>query len=113
MQNYDNPQCTSVTEFEEDIKRFIYLKKLFSRYTESGDLRERLIINHLVILHNVFGLITTEMLFFKIEPRYWNILATFLHYINQLPDTIPEHNINTVDFEFDNHILKTLGITNG
>ncbi len=50
MRNYDNPQCHSIEEFDEDLKRFLYLKKLLSRYKKNGDLKERLILNHQVIL---------------------------------------------------------------
>lgn len=99
MHHYDNPQCTSIAEFEEDIKRFAYLKKLFNRYKDNGDLRERLIINHLIILHNVFGIATTELLFFKIDKQYWNILATFLVFLNKMPDEVPEFSIRASDFE--------------
>jgi len=66
MHNYDNPQCHSIEEFDEDLKRFLYLKKLLSRYKKNGDLKERLILNHLVVLYNVFGDATLNMLFYKI-----------------------------------------------
>ena len=63
MNHYDNPQCHTTQEFEEDMKRFLYLKKLFSRYKASGELRERLILNHIIVLYNLFGENTTKMLF--------------------------------------------------
>ena len=105
MRFYDNPQCLSVREFEEDLRKFFYLKKLFNRYTETGELKERLIINHLVVLHNLFGVATTELLFYKIEEKHWNILATFLEYLNRMPDQIPDFNINKSDMILDSFIL--------
>lgn len=108
MHHYDNPQCTSIAEFEEDIKRFAYLKKLFNRYKENNDLRERLILNHLIVLHNVFGLVTTELLFFKIDQQYWNVLATFLVFLGKMPTAVPEFNIKISDIELDDDVLAIL-----
>ena len=82
MHHYDNPQCNSLNEFEDDLKKFIYLKKLIYRYKNTGELRERLIINHIIVLYNVFGEATTRMLFFKIEETLWEQLVTFLSLIH-------------------------------
>lgn len=108
LQYYDNPQCHSIAEFEEDLKRFRYLNKLFNRYNVNNDLKERLILNHLIILYNCFGVITTELLFFKIDKQYWNYLATFLIFLNRMPDEIPEFNISLIDLQIDNNIANTL-----
>jgi len=108
LRYYDNPQCVSIKEFEEDLRRFSYLRKLFLRYQDDGILRERLIINHIIILHNIFGVITPELLFFKIEDRFWNTLATFMVYLNLMPDEIPEFKIRLSDLKLDPHILETL-----
>jgi hypothetical protein len=86
MHHYDNPQCHSIEEFEEDLKKFLYLKKLFSRYKNNSELRERLILNHIIVLYNIFGEAATDMLFFKLEKEYESPLATFLIYLNRLPD---------------------------
>lgn len=86
MKAYDNNQCHSIREFEEDLKRFQYLRKLFGRYKKDNDLKERLILNHIIILYNLFGGFTTEMLFFKIEKEYWPILVTFLIYLNHISE---------------------------
>ena len=76
-------------EFEEEIKRFKYLKRLFTRYHESGELKERLILNHLITLYNVFEYqAVTRMLFLKIEEKHWPILKTFLIYMSYMPDYI-------------------------
>lgn len=108
MHHYDNTQCTSLAEFEEDLKRFSYLKKLFGRYKDNQDLRERLILNHLIVLYNLFGVVTTELLFFKIDKQHWNVLATFLVYLNKMPDAIPEFDIKLSDLELDTHITEVL-----
>lgn len=108
MHHYDNSQCTNLAEFEEDLKRFSYLKKLFARYKESDDLKERLILNHIIILFNLFGLITVELLFFKIDKLYWDALTTFLVYLNLMPEEIPHMGINLTDIKLDNNILDKL-----
>lgn len=108
MHNYDNPQCTSLTEFDEDMKRFLYLKKLFMRYKENDDLRERLIINHIIVLHNLFGIATTEMLFFKIDKEYWPALITVLVYLGRMPDEVPEFGIKLSEVTLDERIISVL-----
>jgi len=101
MRHYDNPQCHSIAEFEDDLKKFIYLKKLIYRYKNSGELRERLILNHIIVLYNIFGESTTKMLFHKIEEDLWPQLITFLVYLNRMPETIPEYGINLTDIKLE------------
>ena len=108
MHNYDNPQCHSVAEFEDDLKKFIYLKKLIYRYKNAGELRERLILNHIIVLYNIFGEATTKMLFYKIEEDLWPQLITFLVYLNRMPETIPEYGINLIDIKLDETIIAVL-----
>lgn len=108
MHHYDNSQCTSMAEFEEDLKRFAYLKKLFGRYKENGDLKERLILNHIIVLYNLFGIVTLELLFFKLEKQYWNALATFLVYLDRMPQEVPEFNIKLDELEIDQTIIEAL-----
>ena len=86
MKHYDNQQCHTIQEFEEDLKRFLYLRKLLNRYKRDSDLKERLILNHIIVLYNLFGQAATEMLFFKVDEEYWPALCTFLVYLNRLPD---------------------------
>src|SRR3990167_6594674 len=87
MHHYDNPQCKNIPEFEEDLNRIKYIKKLFWRYQRHGELRERLIINHLVIMYNVFGIeAATNMLFDKVEEDMYSPLKTFLLFLNLLPE---------------------------
>lgn len=108
LNHYDNPQAHSIMEFEEDVKRFLYLKKLFSRYKNNGELRERLILNHIIVLYNLFNEQTTNMLFHKIDEEYWNDLTTFLVYLNRMPNIVPEHNIKTIDIILNEEIIKVL-----
>jgi hypothetical protein len=86
--NYDNIQCANFSEFQNDLKKFTYINKLFARYEKEGDLKERLILNHIIILYNLFGSNLNEMLFLKIEQKYWSLLATFLVYLNRLPENM-------------------------
>ena len=85
IKHYQNPSCTGMAELEDDLKRFKYLKRLFNRYEKTGEPNERLIINHLVLLYNVFGKQATDMLFFKLEEKYWSNLKTFLVFLNRMP----------------------------
>tara|TARA_Y100001938_G_C8040250_1_gene405782 strand:- start:175 stop:552 length:378 start_codon:yes stop_codon:yes gene_type:complete len=106
MKFYDNPQCKGIEEFHEDLDRVKYLKRLFKKYLNSGSLRERLILNHLIILHNVLGQISVRLLFLKLEKEIHSPLKTFLLYLNYLPETIPE--VDLVDIPVDQKIAETL-----
>jgi len=89
MKHYDNPQCADLEEYNDDIKRIKYLKRLFNRYENTGDLKERLILNHIVVLYNVFDVgSATKILFFKIDSSLWSILKTFLIFLGYMPDRI-------------------------
>jgi len=107
--HYDNPQCYDSEEFYDDLKRFKYLKRLFGKYEESGELRERLILNHLIILYNVFGDVTTKMLFYKLE-EYYSYLLPFMVLLHRLPDKVRIGNITvyTSDITMDMHIVEVL-----
>jgi hypothetical protein len=108
MNHYDKTVCHSLAEFEDDIKKFLYLRKLILRYKRDNDLKERLILNHLIILYNIFGLHTTEMLFFKIDKECWPILITFLVYLQRMPAELPEYGVTLSETELDNIILSKL-----
>ena len=89
IKHYDNPSCVDEQEFLDDMKRFKYLKRLFRKYeTSKGkELKERLVINHIIILANVFGVdAATTLLFFKIERNHWPLLKTFLIYLGYMPE---------------------------
>ena len=84
---YDNPNCADIVEFDEDLKRFQYLRKLFGRYRQDNDLKERLILNHLIVIYNIFGPEATNMLFMKLHD-YHEYLKPFVVYLNFMPPII-------------------------
>ena len=85
IKHYENPHCVTREDFDEDMKRFKYLKRLLKRYVRGGPLRTHLIINHLIILYNVFGEAATPLIFYRLEREYWSILKTILIYLNKYP----------------------------
>jgi hypothetical protein len=106
---YDNPQCTSQEEFEEDLKRIQYLKRLFNRYDNSGELKERLILNHIIVLYNCFGLAATNILFLKLE-EHSKVLKPFLLKLNFMPDFVvynKQRKRNT-DIGMDQHVIEKI-----
>ena len=110
--NYDNPQCFDTLEFYEDLSRFKYIKRLFNRYEESGELKERLILNHLIILYNVFGSATTKMLFFKLNGHL-HLLKPFILLLGFLPDRVSgvgveNKTIISSDIPMDENIINLL-----
>ena len=112
MKSYDNPQCHNMEEFLNDMKRIKYVKRLFHKYHTKGILKERLIINHLVVLYNVLGNEPcSRILFLKIDSGQYYILASFLKFLNKLPEKVSGVNgitILTSDMKLDNHILEEL-----
>ena len=112
-QCYDNPQCMDESEFFDDLKRLKYLKRLFNKYQESGEIKERLVLNHLVVLYNLFGNEgTTRMLFFKLK-NYLDILKPFLVMLERLPERvngigIEGKTIITSDITDDLHVVDLL-----
>jgi len=98
MKYYDNPSCKGLDEFKDDLKRFSYVKRLLKKHHAGDGLKERLIINHLIILYNLFGIKpTTKMLYFKIEDKYKSKLKSFLIFLNVMPfdnmEIIPDQNV--------------------
>ena len=93
MKHYDNPSCRGIHEFTEDFDRIKYVKRLFKRYQSKGVLKERLILNHITTIYNVFGIeAATRILFLRLEDDLWSVLKTFLIFLNNLSDTV--HGIN-------------------
>lgn len=111
--HYDNPQCFDTIEFYEDLKRFKYIKRLLNRYVEDGDLKERLILNHIVVLFNLFGVYPSiRMLFLKCEGME-NLLVPFLIALNNLPEKvenigIENKTINISDINLDQNVVNIL-----
>lgn len=87
IKNYDNPQCEGEAEFHDDMKRFKYIKRLLRKYHETGELKERLILNHMIVINNLFGVdAASTLLVFKIEPEFWSVLKTFMDFLKMLPE---------------------------
>tara|TARA_A100001037_G_C15068881_1_gene598441 strand:+ start:399 stop:788 length:390 start_codon:yes stop_codon:yes gene_type:complete len=102
IKNYTNQSCSGIKEFREDLNHIKYIKRLFGRYTQSGDLRViNLILNHLILLYNVFeSEAMTKMLFYRLDSEYWSLLKTFLVKLSRMPETIEgvtEERIKSVD----------------
>ena len=100
INHYNNPQSGTVDDFMEDMKKFKYLKRLLKRYLKTGTLRTNLIINHLIILFNVFDEATIQLLMYKLEREYWSILKTFLIFLDRYPE-INQGSLNEVDLDMD------------
>ena len=101
--HYDNPADVNSQEFDDDMKRFKYLKRLFRKYDTSKDFKARLIVNHIIILGNVFGIdAATTLLFFKIDKEHWSMLKTILIFLNYMPDG------ELIDVEVNQDIMTEL-----
>ena len=107
MKMYSNTFCTGIDEFKEDILRVKYIKRLLLKYKKNNDLKERLILNHIIILQNVFGAEgCTRILFYKIPKELHSYLKAFLEYLQYLPYEIPEVDLNSINS--DHRIIKLL-----
>jgi len=104
IKHYSNPSCVDEQEFLDDMKRFKYLKRLFRKYDTSKDLKMRLIINHIIILANVFGVeAATTLLFFKIEKSHWSILKSFLIFLHYMPEN------DLIEIPINHQVMGKLG----
>ena len=86
IKNYENPQAVTKEDFEKDLNHFRYIKRLLKRYKNSGELKTHLLINHSIILYNIFGDAATPMFFYKIEDNLWSSVKTFIVFLNRLPE---------------------------
>tara|TARA_B100001094_G_scaffold122028_1_gene117784 strand:+ start:5548 stop:5928 length:381 start_codon:yes stop_codon:yes gene_type:complete len=98
IKNYENPQSVTKEDFDKDLNHFKYIKRLLKRYKKTGELKEHLLINHFIILFNIFGEATTPMLFYKIEFTMWPQIKTFLLFLNRLPD-YPKTSIHDIEID--------------
>lgn len=105
IKNYENPQAVTKDDFQKDLNHFKYIKRLLKRYKKTGDLKTHLLINHFIVLYNIFGEATTPMLFFKIEKEMWSQVKTFIIFLNRLPQ-FPKTYIH--DIPVDINCLKEL-----
>jgi|TARA_B110000977_G_C10669023_1_gene334912 hypothetical protein len=101
--HYNNPSDIDRQEFEDDMKRFKYLKRLFRKYDISKEFKSRLIINHIIVLSNMFGIdASTTLLFFKIDKQHWSILKTILIFLNYMPEK------DLIDIKIDQNVMEEL-----
>ena len=111
IKHYENPQAVTREDFDKDLSRFRYVKRLLKRYKTTGELKVHLLINHFIILYNIFGEATTPMLFYKIDSTLWPCIKTFVIFLDKLPE-YPHTYIH--DIEVDDNCLEALQrISNG
>ncbi len=105
IKHYENPQAVTQEDFYEDMKRFKWIKRLLNKYRNSGDLNVHLLLNHFIILYNVFGEATTPLLFYKIDKDLWGVLKTFILYLERMPE-YPKTSLH--DIPVDEKCLEIL-----
>ena len=105
IKNYENPQAVTEADFDKDLNHFKYIKRLLKRYKNTGQLKTHLLLNHFIILYNIFGEACTPMLFHKIEQDLWPSMKTFVMFLGKLPD-YPKCYIH--DIQPDLYCLKEL-----
>jgi len=86
IKHYENPQAVTKEDFEKDLHHFKYIKRLLKKYKNTGELKSHLLLNHFIILYNIFGDAATPMLFFKIDSDLWSSMKTFVMFLNKLPE---------------------------
>ena len=102
---YENPQAVTKEDFDKDLNHFKYIKRLLKRYKRDGELKTHLLLNHFIILYNIFGEAATPMLFYKIEEDLWPVMKTFVMFLGKLPE-YPKSKIH--DIQPDLYCLKEL-----
>ena len=111
IKNYENPQAVTREDFEKDLNHFKYVKRLLKKYRNTGQLKVHLILNHFIILYNVFGEATTPMLFHKIEMELWPVMKSFIIFLGKLPE-YPKCYIHDVQVDI-NCLSQLYQIYNG
>ena len=105
IKNYENPQAVTKEDFDKDLNHFKYIKRLLKRYKNTGDLKVNLLLNHFIILYNIFGEATTPMLFYKLDVELWPTMKTFVLFLNKLPE-FPHCQIH--DIALDDYCLEQI-----
>ena len=100
VKHYENPQAVTKQDFEKDLNHFKYIKRLLKRYKNTGELKIHLLINHFIVLYNIFGDAATPMLFFKIEEDLWSVMKTFIIFLNRFPQH-PKSDFHTVEVDLE------------
>ena len=111
IKHYENPQAVTREDFDKDLNHFKYIKRLLKRYKNNGELKTHLLLNHFIILYNIFGEAATPMLFFKIEKELWSAVKSFIIFLNRLPE-YPKSSIHDVQVDL-NCLSKLQQIYNG
>jgi hypothetical protein len=111
IKHYENPQAVTREDFDKDLNHFKYIKRLLKRYRNTGELKTHLLLNHFIILYNIFGEATTPMLFFKIEKDLWSPVKSFIIFLNRLPE-YPKSSIHDIQVDL-NCLSKLQQIYNG
>jgi len=106
IKHYENPLSSTMEEFEEDLKRFKYIKRLLKKYVVSGELKHHLILNHMIICFNVFGEGAIPLLFYKIDKEYWSLIKTFLLFLNRIPD-FPKTGLDDIPIHKEANVILT------
>jgi hypothetical protein len=97
---YENPQAVTREDFDKDLNHFKYIKRLLKRYKNNGDLKVHLLLNHFIILYNIFGEATTPMLFFKIEKDLWSAMKSFIMFLGKFPE-YPKSDIHNIQVDIN------------
>ena len=100
IKNYENPQAVTKEDFDKDLNHFKYIKRLLKRYKNTGVLKTHLLLNHFIVLYNIFGEAATPMLFFKIEQDLWSTMKTFVMFLGKLPE-YPRSKIHDVQVDLN------------
>ena len=106
IKHYENPLSSTMEEFEEDLKRFKYIKRLLKKYVVSGELKHHLILNHMIICFNVFNEGAIPLLFYKIDKEYWSLIKTFLQFLNRIPD-FPKTGLDDIPIHKEANVILT------
>ena len=105
IKHYNNPTASTQEDFEEDLKRFKYVKRWLKKYHETGTVNSHLLLNHIIIIFNCWGEAALPMFFFKLEPKYWAYLKSFFVYLDRVPE-FPRSFLH--DIKGDEEILNEL-----
>ena len=97
---YENPQAVTKEDFDKDLNHFKYIKRLLKRYKNTGVLKSHLLLNHFIILFNIFGEATTPMLFFKIDEDLWSAMKAFIMFLNRFPE-YPKTHIHNIQVDLE------------
>ena len=100
IKHYENPHASTMEDFEEDLKRFKYVQRHLKKYVETGDIKLHLLINHIIILYNVFDDAATSMLFYKSKKEYWSAIKTIQMFLERYPN-VPGEQLDAIPVDYN------------